>query len=185
VGRIFYTHIESPLGPLLLAGDRRGLKSIEFPAGKAGKGHESGWERSDEDFAVVATQLREYFAGERRVFDIPLNLSGTPFQLAVWEKVREIPYGKTVSYADIALAIGRPRAVRAVGAANRQNPVPIVIPCHRVIGKDGSLTGYGGGLECKATLLRIEGVVIGVRPARHCTPGPEGTPDRLRGRLLG
>ena len=162
--RTFYTYIDSPVGRLLLAGDRRGLKLIEFPTGKAGIRHREDWERWDEHFSLVTAQLREYFAGKRRAFDIPLNLSGTPFQLGVWAKLREIRYGTTVSYADIARAIGRPRAVRAVGAANGQNPIPIVVPCHRVIGKNGSLTGYGGGLEVKAMLLRIEGV-LGHRPA--------------------
>lgn len=157
--KTFYTYTESPVGRLLLAGDRRGLKLIEFPNARAGIRHRVDWEQSEEHFAVVAAQLREYFAGKRRAFDVPLNVSGTPFQLAVWGKLRETPYGTTVSYADIARAIGRPRAVRAVGAANWQNPIPIVVPCHRVIGKDGSLTGYGGGLEVKATLLHIKNVL--------------------------
>lgn len=158
--RTLYTCVESPMGPLLLAGDSRGLKLIEFPDQKGRVRHHPGWERSDEHFADAAAQLREYFEGRRRAFDVPLHLSGTSFQLAVWEKLREIPYGVTVSYVDIARAIGRPKAVRAVGAANGQNPIPIIIPCHRVIGKDGSLTGYGGGLEVKAMLLRIEGVPV-------------------------
>lgn len=158
--RILYTCIESPAGPLLLAGDSGGLRLIEFPDEKGRVRHHPEWKRSDEHFAHAAAQLREYFAGRRRAFDVPLHLSGTPFQLAVWEKLREIPYGVTVSYLDIARAIGRPKAVRAVGAANGQNPIPIFIPCHRVIGKDGSLTGYGGGLEVKAMLLRIEGVPV-------------------------
>ena len=154
------------MGRLLLAGDRIGLKTIQFTARDAGIRRREDWERSDEHFAVVTEELREYFAGQRRGFDLPLHLSGTPFQLAVWAKLQEIPYGTTVSYADLALAIGRPKAVRAVGAANGQNPVPIVVPCHRVIGKDGSLTGYGGGLEIKATLLRIEGVRMVSIPSR-------------------
>ncbi len=158
--RNFYTYIESPVGRLQLVGDRRGLKLLEFTAAKTGERHREDWERSEGHFAEVAAQLREYFAGRRRVFNVPLNLAGTPFQLSVWAKLREIPYGTTVSYADIARAIGRPRAVRAVGAANGQNPIPIIVPCHRVIGKDGSLTGYGGGLELKSLLLRIEGISV-------------------------
>lgn len=104
-------------------------------------------------------QLREYFAGRRRAFDLRMNPRGTPFQLAVWNELREIPYGETRSYSDIARAVGRPEAVRAVGAANGANPIGIIVPCHRVIGSDGSLTGFGGGLELKRKLLRLEGAL--------------------------
>jgi methylated-DNA-[protein]-cysteine S-methyltransferase len=104
----------------------------------------------------AARQLEEYFAGERREFDLPLHLTGTEFQVRVLEELQRIPYGETTSYSDIAERIGRPKAMRAVGAANGRNPIPIVIPCHRVIGRGGSLTGFGGGLETKAELLRLE-----------------------------
>ena len=114
------------------------------------------WIFNERPFGNVKHQLDEYFAGERRNFDLPLTLSGTDFQVAVLEELLEIPYGETVSYADIASRIGRPRAVRAVGAANGRNPLPIVVPCHRVIGSQGDLTGFGGGIDTKAALLRLE-----------------------------
>ena len=101
-------------------------------------------------------QLREYFEGTRQVFDVPLALSGTPFQLKVWAALTDIPYGETITYGELAQRIGQPDAVRAVGAANGKNPVPIIVPCHRVIGSNGKLTGYGGGLPIKAALLDLE-----------------------------
>lgn len=110
--------------------------------------------------APIVAQLTEYFAGKRRSFDLELAPHGTPFQLRVWQALREIPYGATISYADLARRIGQPSAMRAVGAANGRNPIPIVVPCHRVIGKDGTLTGFGGGLPCKQALLALEGVTI-------------------------
>ena len=105
----------------------------------------------------VITQLREYFAGKRTTFDLELAMQGTPFQLAVWNELRKIPYGHTISYAELAHRIGKPSAVRAVGAANGANPIPVIVPCHRVIGANGSLTGYGGGIERKQWLLALEG----------------------------
>lgn len=105
----------------------------------------------------VARQLDEYFAGKRKTFDIPLAMKGTPFQLAVWNELTRIGYGDTISYAELAHRIGRPAAVRAVGAANGANPIPVIVPCHRVIGTNGSLTGYGGGIERKQWLLALEG----------------------------
>lgn len=108
------------------------------------------------DHAVVI-QLREYFAGKRETFDVPLALKGTPFQLDVWRELMNIPYGHTISYAELASRIGRPSAVRAVGAANGANPIPVIVPCHRVIGANGSLTGYGGGIQRKQWLLALEG----------------------------
>jgi len=104
----------------------------------------------------VSRQLREYFTGERREFDLPLKLSGTEFQVSVLEALQNIPYGETTSYGEIAKRIGRPKAVRAVGAANGRNPIPIIVPCHRVIGSTGDLTGFGGGLDTKEALLRLE-----------------------------
>ncbi len=109
---------------------------------------------------AALTQLREYFSGSRRAFDLPLDLRGTPFQNAVWDKLVRIPYGATTTYGEIARSIGKPQAARAVGAANGANPLSIIIPCHRVLGANGSLTGYGGGLEMKAALLRLEGVCL-------------------------
>jgi methylated-DNA-[protein]-cysteine S-methyltransferase len=118
--------------------------------------------RSPEDplLADAIGQLREYFAGARETFSVPLRPAGTPFQLSVWRALEEIPYGRTRTYRDIACSIGRPTATRAVGAANGQNPLPIFVPCHRVIGSNGSLTGFGGGLDVKLALLRLEGVLL-------------------------
>ncbi len=110
--------------------------------------------------APYTRQLLEYFRGHRRQFDVPLDLRGTPFQMMVWQELKRIPFGETASYQDIAQSIGRPHAVRAVGAANGANPIPIVIPCHRVIGKNGHLTGYHGGMDIKIALLQLEGLVI-------------------------
>lgn len=153
------TVIDTPVGPLRLAADDAGLHEIRFcdpdaapPSPAAGNG--SGGE---EVLAETVRQLRAYFAGERRSFDLPLTPTGSEFQLAVWRGLRDIPYGRTESYGELARRIGRPKAIRAVGAANGANPLPIVVPCHRVIGADGSLTGYGGGLERKRTLLALEG----------------------------
>ena len=151
-----YGYTDSPIGRLLLAGDDEGLAMIGFPSGKGCVKPEADWIESPAPFADAAKQLDEYFAGERQSFDLQLRPEGTPFQLAVLDALLEIPYGETVSYRDIAERIGRPTAVRAVGAANGRNPLPIVIPCHRVVGSDGSLTGFGGGIETKAALLRLE-----------------------------
>jgi methylated-DNA-[protein]-cysteine S-methyltransferase len=153
---LFYTYMESPIGPLLLAGSRHALKVIGFSRGHKAREAESDWERLDEPFKRVKKQLEEYFEGERRTFDVPLAPDGTDFQRAVWHALTTIPYGATRSYSDIAVHIDHPRAVRAVGAANGANPIPIIIPCHRVIGLDGSLTGFGGGIETKRWLLDLE-----------------------------
>ena len=152
-GTIYYSRIDSPVGPLLLAVSERGLVALEFGRGKIGE----SWVEAAERTAPYASQLDEYFAGKRRAFDIPLDLRGTEFQNRCWQELLKIPYGETRSYADIARGIGKPSAVRAVGLANGQNPIAIIVPCHRVIGSDGSLTGYGGGLEVKRRLLELEG----------------------------
>ncbi|MEJ8566123.1 methylated-DNA--[protein]-cysteine S-methyltransferase [Elongatibacter sediminis] len=151
-----YTECPSPLGCLLLAADETGLRHIGFPTGKGRIEAASTWRRDDDAFSSVRKQLDEYFTGRRQQFELPLAPIGTPFQREVLNALLDIPYGETRSYADVARAIGRPRAVRAVGAANGRNPLPLVIPCHRVIGADGSLTGFGGGLEAKRFLLRLE-----------------------------
>ncbi|MEX2489843.1 MAG: methylated-DNA--[protein]-cysteine S-methyltransferase [Pseudomonadales bacterium] len=151
-----YTYLESPLGNLLIAGDHEELKYIGFPSGKAKLIPGDGWIRDDTQFRDAKKQLQEYFTGVRASFDLKLRPDGTEFQLAVLSALQRIPYGATRSYRDIAESIGRPKAVRAVGAANGRNPLPIVIPCHRVIGANGSLTGFGGGLEAKAYLLDLE-----------------------------
>ena len=154
-----YRYINSPIGSLLLAGDESGLKIIGFPEGKGKVNPPPDWVEDDTQFVDVEQQLAEYFDGERTEFDLRLAPSGTTFQLEVLDALLTIPLGETRSYQDIAQQIGRPSAVRAVGAANGRNPLPIVIPCHRVIGTDGSLTGFGGGLETKRFLLELEGVI--------------------------
>ena len=155
---MLYRHIDSPIGQLLLAGDEDGLKIIGFPGGKGKVAIHTDWEYKADCFPDGQAQLLEYFQGRRLAFDLKLAPSGTDFQLAVLAALQTIPCGETRSYLDIANQIGRPQAVRAVGAANARNPLPIVIPCHRVIGADGSLTGFGGGLAAKRFLLELEGI---------------------------
>lgn len=153
---MFYSYMDSPIGRLLLAGDGKALKVIGFSSGNRARGADEGWERFDEPFREVKRQLQEYFDGVRRTFDLPLAPDATPFQAQVLEALQKIPYGETRTYKDVAGAVGNPRAVRAVGGANGANPIPIVIPCHRVIGSSGGLTGFGGGLESKRFLLDLE-----------------------------
>lgn len=155
-----YTYFDSPLGELLLAGADGALHLISFPSGKGRRRPERDWSEDAKPFRAASTQLSEYFAGRRERFDLPLAPAGTEFQLSVWRGLRKIPYGRTWSYAELADRIGRPRAMRAVGAANGANPLPIVVPCHRVIGADGSLTGFGGGLPAKRLLLELEGALV-------------------------
>jgi methylated-DNA-[protein]-cysteine S-methyltransferase len=153
---------ESPLGPLTLFASPGGaLTGLAFP------GRATGLDERHRDRAALAnatTQLDAYFAGERRAFDLPLDLSGTPFQQRVWAELQKIPFGSTVSYTELAERIGRTDIVRAVGAAVGRTPVPIIVPCHRVLGADGSLTGYGGGLQRKRALLDLERRVSGGDP---------------------
>lgn len=151
-----YRHVASPLGMLLLAGTADVLQLIAFPEGRMARTADAGWREDTAAFAEAARQLDEYFAGERREFSCAIAPAGTAFQLQVLAALRAIPYGETRSYAQVATALGRPRAMRAVGAANGRNPLPIVIPCHRVIGADGSLTGFGGGIAAKRFLLDLE-----------------------------
>ncbi len=160
---LFFEHVDTPIGTLTLAADNDGLRHIEFPDNRHPVDRE-GWIPGASGAAadVLRTtreQLREYFDGTRRAFDLPLQPQGTAFQMDVWRMLAMIPWGATWSYRDLAQAIGKPEAVRAVGAANGRNPLPIVLPCHRVIGADGSLTGFGGGLPIKAALLRLEGAL--------------------------
>ncbi len=155
-----YTTVPSPVGNLLLAADDAGLRYIGFPEGKGHVTPGEGWHAAcDGVIEQTARQLAEYFAGTRREFDLPLAPHGTPFQLDVLAALQTIPYGATRSYTDIARQISRPAAVRAVGAANGRNPLPIVVPCHRVIGTSGKLVGFGGGLRTKQRLLDLEGGV--------------------------
>lgn len=154
---MIYRFLDTPAGRLLLARDEAGLRLIHFAApATAGPCVGSDWQQRDDAFDDVATQLAEYFEGGRRVFELPLAPEGTPFQLRVWNALVEIPYGETISYGQLASRIGQRFASRAVGLANGSNPLPIVIPCHRVIGADGKLTGYGGGLAIKRQLLALE-----------------------------
>jgi len=153
---IRYAIVDSPLGGLLVARDDMGLTALYLPTGKNARSPEPAWARADSAFGDVRGQLGEYFAGRRRVFDLPLNPSGTTFQRQVWDALRDIPYGETASYGQTAVAIGRPTGSRAVGLANGRNPISIIVPCHRVIGANGSMTGYGGGIEAKQWLLAHE-----------------------------
>ncbi|MHB8730809.1 MAG: methylated-DNA--[protein]-cysteine S-methyltransferase [bacterium] len=151
-----YARLATPVGPILVAETDDGVAAIHFEDGRRRRPVDPAWRLVDERELRIAAQLAEYFAGTRRTFEVRLAPQGTLFQRRVWEAVAAIPYGKTRSYGAIAAEIGAPSAVRAVGAANGQNPWPIVVPCHRVIGSDGSLTGYGGGLPIKRALLDFE-----------------------------
>ena len=155
--------IDSPVGPLMLAADDSGLRHIEFRDNRHPV-NRGDWHGGDNAILqATEAQLAEYFAGTRTTFDLPLAPRGTEFQLRVWQALARIPHGSTSTYAEQARAIGSPDAVRAVGAANGRNPLPIVLPCHRVIGTDGALVGFGGGLPVKEFLLRLEGAL----PARQ------------------
>jgi len=159
--QVLYCHIETPLGPLLAAADREALLSLGFGVGRRAPQPAADWTMrpSSPVLRATAAQIREYFSGRRRAFDLPLRPQGTPFQRDAWEALRRIPYGETRSYGEQAVAVGRAGAARAVGAANARNPIVIVIPCHRVIGGDGSLTGFAAGLSRKQELLRLEGAL--------------------------
>jgi len=157
---IYWEDTDTPLGSFLLAGDGRTVVAVSLPGCWAKEDVASDWTYSPGSMAPVTVQLDAYFAGELRDFDVDLAPSGTPFQLAVWQALASIPYGSTVSYGDIATAIGNPKATRAVGTANNRNPIALLVPCHRVIGANGSLTGYGGGLEMKSWLLDHERAVL-------------------------
>jgi methylated-DNA-[protein]-cysteine S-methyltransferase len=152
-----YCYLESPIGTLLIAGDNDAVRRIDFPKkGRPGR-PEPHWIESERGpVAEAVRQLREYFAGQRTRFDLPLAPEGTPFQRNVWRHLQDIPFGETISYGELARRIGSPKASRAVGGANHSNPLPIVIPCHRVIGSNGKLTGFGGGLPTKEALLALE-----------------------------
>lgn len=153
---IRYDDLPTPIGRLRLVADDKGLREVWFENGRHRREPDPAWTRSTEALAFARVQLEEYFAGTRQAFELPLHPLGTPFQLAVWNELARIPYGTTVSYAHVARRIGQPQAVRAVGAANGRNPLPIVLPCHRVIGSNGNLTGFGGGLPTKRYLLAME-----------------------------
>lgn len=151
-----YTFMETPLGPLLLAGGPAGLEAVNFQRSSHPHTPEPDWLRDDAAFDAARRQLDDYFAGTRTEFDLPLHPQGTAFQRKVWTALRGIPYGTTITYGELARRVGQPSAARAVGAANGRNPLPIVIPCHRVIGSNGQLTGFYGGLHLKEGLLSLE-----------------------------
>ena len=144
------------MGMLRLVAEELGLRTVWFVRGRKEEKPDAEWKEDAAFFVEVIRQLNGYFAGELREFEIPLLMLGTDFQKRVWKALLTIPYGETMSYGELAKKIGEPKAVRAVGAANGQNPIPIIVPCHRVIGSDGSLTGFGGGLENKKKLLELE-----------------------------
>ena len=157
-----HTVIDTPIGPLTLVASDDALREVRFPNGRP-VGPGDGPEAGDNPVLVeVARQLREYFAGERTEFDVPLDPQGSAFQRAAWRGLTTIPYGETVSYGEQARRLGHDGKARAIGAANGSNPIPVILPCHRVIGSDGSLTGFGGGLETKAWLLHHERRVAGL-----------------------
>lgn len=151
-----YCTMDSPIGSLLLAGHSDALAFIGFPEGKGRLEPGNEWHQDRSAFTEAIQQLQEYFDGTRKTFSLSLAPQGTEFQQQVWDALSDIPYGQTRSYQAIASTIGRPKAVRAVGSANGRNPLPIVVPCHRVIGANGSLTGFGGGLAAKSYLLNLE-----------------------------
>jgi methylated-DNA-[protein]-cysteine S-methyltransferase len=159
----WYCHDSSPVGELVLTSDGEALTGLHLPLrdGSAAPLPGSGWRRDEAPFRRAIEQLRAYFDGERTTFDLQLRMAGTAFQRLAWEALLTIPYGATISYAEQARRIGRPEAPRAVGAANGRNPIPIIVPCHRVIGTSGTLTGYGGGLPLKEWLLHHEASVLG------------------------
>lgn len=174
-GPVFYHAVTSPIGDLLLTSDGEALTGLQME-GPGGHRPDPQWVSDEERLAAASRQLAEYFRGERTTFDLPLAPRGTPFQREVWAALRNIPYGRTESYGAVARRIGRPKAIRAVGAANGRNPIAIIVPCHRVIGSDGRLVGFGGGLERKRTLLDLEARANAAIPARGSVPRPVPTP---------
>ncbi len=151
-----YTTIPSPIGELLLVGDGRSLRGLYMREGRKPVAVRADWVEAAAAFDHVRVQLEEYFAGRRTSFDVPLAMEGGPFQRLVWDALLEIPYGETTSYGELAQRIGQPGAARAVGLANGSNPISVIVPCHRVIGVNGKLVGYGGGMERKRILLDLE-----------------------------
>jgi methylated-DNA-[protein]-cysteine S-methyltransferase len=172
---LLYTTMDSPIGELLLLGDGQSLCGLYMQEGRKPKAIAREWQQAAEAFTEVQSQLREYFAAERTIFEIPLTMNGTPFEQRVWRALQDIPYGETVSYGEIARRLRETaQAARAVGLANGRNPIAVIVPCHRVIGADGTLTGYGGGLERKRLLLELEqGQASLLADAGTLHPGPQ------------
>ena len=177
----FYSYIASPLGRILLTSDGESLTGLYLEGQKYEPEPGAGWTRNDTLplFTTTASQLAEYFAGARSSFELPLAPAGTPFQQRVWRRLLEIPYGARISYGDIAHEMGKPQAARAVGAAVGRNPLSIIVPCHRVVGSDGALTGYAGGLERKVALLELEDrhAPAGARRAQRAGAARTGAPQ--------
>lgn len=167
----YYTTIDSPVGGLMLVGDGTSLRGLHFVEGRRSIAPRAGWIERAGAFDGVVRQIAEYFAGTRRAFELALQPDGTPFQRAVWSALERIPFGETITYAELARRIDNPRAVRAVGLANGANPIALIVPCHRVIGANGSLVGYGGGLDRKTFLLALERRVAAVEDDRLVTGG--------------
>lgn len=170
MSEVFFARYSSPVGPLTVGVTAQGLAALEFERGRVQPRRRPGetWLQSQDRTADARAELDEYFAGHRRTFTIPLDLRGTDFQLRCWHALLKIPYGGTITYAELARRVGSPRGFRAVGMANHDNPVAIVVPCHRVLASDGSLGGYGGGLDVKRALLELEGALpraLDLRPA--------------------
>ena len=153
---MYYTYHKTPIGSIFIAADDQAIKLMSFPQGSQQRGPQAHWKKTKKPFTQAIAQLDDYFSGQRTQFDLPLAPDGTAFQQQVWQALLNIPFGETTSYGALAKTIQRPKASRAVGAANGANPIPIVIPCHRVIGSSGALTGFGGGLETKQWLLAHE-----------------------------
>ena len=155
--RLWYTTTDSPFGPLCLVGTEQGLMRVDFQHGDRPVQPDSAWQEHTGQLEVAIHQLHEYFQGQRRQFSLPLAPAGTPFQQHVWHALQDIPFGTTLTYRELARRLGMPGAARAVGHANSRNPIAIVIPCHRLIGSDGQLRGYAGGISLKQRLLQHEG----------------------------
>lgn len=179
--RIFFSVMQSPAGPLLIAATEKGLCCLQFYRGKSPQATaDEVWIESREHLRAYEEQIGSYFRGELREFTCPLDLAGTSFQKDCWRALLKIPYGQTRTYAEIAREIGRPQAFRAVGQANHDNPIAIIVPCHRVVGANGMLTGYGGGLSTKEMLLRLEGATFRLPPAEKRTPERQAPEQQAR-----
>ena len=178
-----YSYVDCPLGRMFVQGDGQLVTGLFMPQHKGWRGPDPSWRRSDVPFTAVREQLAEYFAGERQQFDVPLKLAGTPFQQHVWRELVRIPFGTTITYAQLAQRVGKPTASRAVGHANARNPIAIIVPCHRVIGADGKLTGYAGGVDNKQWLLAWERCATAAEPGHLFdaagTPPDDPTDSRL------
>src|SRR5262245_22449374 len=166
----FYSYVDGPLGRIFVQGDGQFVTGLYLPDHKGWHGPDPAWQQVDAPFAAVREQLGEYFAGERQAFDLRLKLTGTPFQQRVWQELVRIPFGTTITYAQLAQRVGKPTASRAVGHANGRNPISIIVPCHRVIGADGKLVGYGGGMDKKQWLLTWERRAMVAEPGEFLRP---------------